>query len=212
MSDMVDRLEALQTIRAGLEETCAHLTTQLFAAERRWKEAEAAGAALIDPLFALGVELQRLRERVAELERETGYSDQRLVDIYDRATKAEVERDAALAQVAVLREALMVADGAMNSMGDTLNDMDVAGEMGDFEKVAAAFEVVRTALAATPAPDILRRVAERVREACARTLFTCSSHTLEEAIEAKLPCAHQRQMTCIRAVDVDAIIKEATCG
>lgn len=109
MSDMVDRLEALQTIRVGLEETCAHLTTQLLAAERRLKETEAAGAALIDPLF-------------------------------------------------------------------------------------------------------LRRVAERVREACARTLFTCSSHTLEEAIEAKLPCAHQRQMTCIRAVDVDAIIKEATRG
>lgn len=70
MSDMVDRLEALQTIRVGLEETCAHLTTQLFAAERRLKEAEAAGAALIDPLFALGVELQRLRERVAELKAE----------------------------------------------------------------------------------------------------------------------------------------------
>lgn len=51
-------------------------------------------------------EIERLRERVAELERETGYSDQRLVDIYDRATKAEAERDAALAQVAVLREAL----------------------------------------------------------------------------------------------------------
>lgn len=67
---MVDRLEALQTIRVGLEATCAHLTAQLFFAERRLKEAEAAGAALIDPLFALGVELQRLRERVAELEAE----------------------------------------------------------------------------------------------------------------------------------------------
>lgn len=130
---MMDRLEALQTIRVGLEETCAHLTTQLLAAERRLKETEAAGAALIDPLFALGVELQRLRERVAELEEHVRKGD-RFIGAVERAekaeaafsrsrnvvseerhladvrgemlTKAEAERDAALAQVAVLREAL----------------------------------------------------------------------------------------------------------
>lgn len=303
MSDIVDRLEALQTIRVGLEETCAHLTTQLLAAERRLKEAEAAGAVLIDPLFALGVELQRLRERVAELEEHVRKGDQ-FIGAVERAEKAESERDAAraeirrlkstgdgneanrawyefgvkdgteftlverdtarvernaaqnnlklmaeghdiemaemraerdaaqaqvaeletekahilqglaestkkrldvLAQVAVLREAL---EGVANSVANEHLATD-----GRFSYAFHdAIKAVEAALAATPAPDILRRVAERVREACARTLFTCSSHTLEEAIEAKLPCAHQRQMTCIRAVDVDAIIKEATRG
>lgn len=83
------------------------------------------------------------------------------------AMQLQTERDAARAEAEMLREALMVADGAMNSMGDTLNDMDVAGEMGDFEKVAAAFEVVRTALAATPGDWLAARdraLAERVRE------------------------------------------------
>ncbi len=99
---MVDRLEALQTIRVGLEETCAHLTTQLFAAERRLKETEAAGAALIDPLFALGVELQRLRERVAELEEHVRKGD-RFIGAVERAEKAESERDAARAEIRQLK-------------------------------------------------------------------------------------------------------------
>lgn len=207
MSDMVDRLEALQTIRVGLEETCAHLTTQLFAAERRLKETEAAGAALIDPLFALGVELQRLRERVAELEEHVRKGDE-FIGAVERAEKAERERDVARAEAAMLREALggllreewMTYEGNLEATGHTsVDDLNAA----------------RTALAASPGDWLAahdRAFAERVREACARTLFTCSSHTLEEAIEAKLPCAHQRQMTCIRAVDVDAIIKEATRG
>jgi len=53
------------------------------------------------------------------------------------ALRAEVER---------LREALRVALNAMNSMGDELNALDVAGEMPDYDDNCHAFEVVRAAL------------------------------------------------------------------
>lgn len=154
---MVDRLEALQTIRVGLEETCAHLTTQLFAAERRLKEAEAAGAVLIDPLFALGVELQRLRERVAELEEHVRKGD-RFIGAVERAEKAE-------AQVAELRWALtrliLECDDAFDGDGPT-----------GLIPGGVAYDDARAALAATPAPtraeaEAWLRAGEPVRGALA---------------------------------------------
>lgn len=64
-------------------------------------------------------------------------------EAYTRTVTAEVER---------LREALRVALNAMNSMGDELNALDVAGEMPDYDDNCHAFEVVRAALAGKDKP------------------------------------------------------------
>lgn len=124
----------------------------------------------LDATLELGAENQRLRERVAELERETGYSDQRLVDIYDRAAKAIAERDAALAQVAVLR-------GALEGVGHWSEEEQATCWCGipsmiPYRGHDGGCEAARAALASTPAPtraeaEAWLRAGEPVRGALA---------------------------------------------
>lgn len=61
------------------------------------------------------------------------------------AIRARASEAALVAEVRRLRDALVLAEEAMNHMGDTLNEMDVV-EASDEDIVTPAFKAVRIAL------------------------------------------------------------------
>ena len=123
-----------------------------------------------------------------------------------RARVAELERCAerAEADATRLREVLAQVRDAMLATGQAPD-----GDDDPRRPVAAA---VWRALASTPSAEPTprdMRVAEAVREACAKSLFTCTEHTLAEAVARGISCAHEREQVLIRAIDLAAVVAKA---